>query len=665
MQVRNPSAPSPWKRLLVAALVLALVGPGPLVQADPGAGPFMPEPTRPISMEEFNQRFRGGPSPSAAPGGPSAETGQDSRNKNACQFFFPPSSVSLEEGKAREEAAKKRDLLAGLWERGLQKIRAEHAKRTQLSGSITVQDQYLKLVTRDFFSLCTKLHDRDRSMHELTTKLALAQTEIQTARQESRALVGGSTACNFTDHQSILIEGRRTSEDVQKSGRTIANRLRNGFKDGAEMGIVAIENLGAPVRTVGPSINPTATPSITNEEKEKLRKEWGVIWQPGLTQRGLASLGVQERFEFNRQGLFSSRLFELNEILQDIGRSKEIFDELQKTAEKRQNDCRSLTATNSTTSTRPPPAPETETTPPAGRQPAGPETPVEESCYERVNTQAPQSGQDAIATRNPGTGNDRVGEFFVNRFQNLGTNGSGPGRTVRCPANTQPWTRFTADEQERVRQHFNNPDLPRDNERPPPFPPRTPTVQAPEESWFSRNSTTLMVGGAGIAAVAGALWYKNEQDKKARDRQADLEAQAAAIANGQKQNSSGSGGTSSSNVSGSSDNNLLPASEDAPQGSKLVLKGDFPNLVVDDYLPTIEVAIMAPNGKFSQASNVDVTVTCNKSCDLKGNRTVRTQGGKAFFSDLQIGREVEDVELTFSAQGYVQVKSPNSFSIRK
>lgn len=188
-----------------------------------------------------------------------------------------------------------------------------------------------------------------------------------------------------------------------------------------------------------------------------------------------------------------------------------------------------------------------------------------------------------------------------------------------------------------------------------PDPAKQPPPKKEEESWFSENKGMLLTVGAGAAAVGGLLWYKNDQDKKAKKNAAALEAEASSSIS-----SSSNSSSSSSSTSTSTDSTVggTPANSATPQGSKFVLSGiPSGSVAVNTKLPEITVAIINPSGILTQDSHTEIIVSCVQpaGCSLTGTGQAQTSAGKAKFNDLRFTSPHESVKLMFTAPGFNSV----------
>lgn len=192
-----------------------------------------------------------------------------------------------------------------------------------------------------------------------------------------------------------------------------------------------------------------------------------------------------------------------------------------------------------------------------------------------------------------------------------------------------------------------------------------PPAPAPveEESWFSKNKTPLIIGGVGVAAVAGALLWKKSEDDKAKDKASLMELEAMAAAQTQQQQNSSSSSSDGSASDDSTAGGSIGANQ-TPVGSSLMIEGSPSGSVgANTNLPPITVKVVNPEGIMTNDSATDISVSCASStpapCTLTGTVTVNTDMGKAVFSGLKFTGAHTNVTLLFSAPGFAAVKSGN------
>lgn len=203
---------------------------------------------------------------------------------------------------------------------------------------------------------------------------------------------------------------------------------------------------------------------------------------------------------------------------------------------------------------------------------------------------------------------------------------------------------------------------------PPPSPPPSPTPPPAkteeEESWFSKNKTPLIIGGVGVAAVAGALYWKKTEDDKSKDKAKNMELEAMAAAQTQQQQAAASSSSSGSSTSTDSTYGGISAANQTTVGSTLMIEGTPSGSVpANSTLPPLTIKVVDPNGIMTTDSSTDITVSCASAtpspCTLSGTLTVNTDKGSAVFSDLKFSGSHTNVTLLFSAGGFTPVKSGN------
>jgi hypothetical protein len=192
---------------------------------------------------------------------------------------------------------------------------------------------------------------------------------------------------------------------------------------------------------------------------------------------------------------------------------------------------------------------------------------------------------------------------------------------------------------------------------------QNPPAPVEEESWFSKNKTPLIIGGVGVAAVAGALLWKKSEDDKAKDKASLMELEAMAAAQTQQQQNSSSS-SSDGSASGDSTAGGSIGANQTPVGSSLMIEGSPSGSVgANTNLPPITVKVVNPEGIMTNDSATDISVSCASStpapCTLTGTVTVNTDMGKAVFSGLKFTGAHSNVTLLFSAPGFAAVKSGN------
>ena len=136
-----------------------------------------------------------------------------------------------------------------------------------------------------------------------------------------------------------------------------------------------------------------------------------------------------------------------------------------------------------------------------------------------------------------------------------------------------------------------------------------------EESFLSKNKGTIVVVGVGAAAVGGVLYYKNQQDKKAKREMEAIEAEAQAAADLQRRQEQSAGESSSSSSSSSEGAGQgertggTPATSATPPGSILIVTGVPSGAEVDSNISQLTVAIVDPKGILTSDSNTNVTLS--------------------------------------------------------
>lgn len=170
----------------------------------------------------------------------------------------------------------------------------------------------------------------------------------------------------------------------------------------------------------------------------------------------------------------------------------------------------------------------------------------------------------------------------------------------------------------------------------------------PEDNFFSRNKETLIVGGAGVAAVGGLLYYmKHEKDKEKKSDAAFARALTTKY-------------PKTVIVDGNNPN----ADPTKWKGKKLMM-GDFPTILkVGELVPPVLITIVDENNNPVADTNVEITVTCTKACSISGTANLRSNNGTVTFSDLKFNApHPNGMQLRFSSPNLNDTVTPGSFVV--